>query len=288
MEWALTIAKTLDRIEENLLSEELTLGSLCREAALSESHLQRAFNILTGMSIVDYIRRRRLTLAAQELATTDNRVIDVALKYLYETPEAFNKAFRRHHGISPVEARRPGVTLNACTRLSIEIHVKGAPNMNYKLLEKEAFKLIGKTLNTTTENGANLREIPEFWSQLNQNGEVEKMIQIPGIRELVGACIMEDITGQTFDYSIAAMVDQETEVPEGMDVYEVPPLTWAVFECIGAMPDAIQNGFKQIYSEWFPSTGYEHAPGPELEVYPKGNPMSEDYYSEIWVPIIKK
>lgn len=289
MEWVTTIAKAIDLIETELLSDELTLARICKGATISESHLQRAFSMLTGMSISDYIRRRRLTLAAQELATSDVRVIDMAFKYHYETPEAFNKAFKRQHGISPIEARKPGVTLNACTRLTIEITLKGAPSMNYKLIEKEAFYLVGKSITTTAENGENMEKIPMFWAESESNGTIEKLCQIEGMKHLVGACLMDDLSGKTFEYGICSLI--EGSIPVESDefmTYAVSPQTWAVFECVGAMPHAIQKVWHQIFAEWFPATGYEHAMAPELEVYPPGDSSSEDYYCEIWIPIVKK
>ena len=160
--------------------------------------------------------------------------------------------------------------------------------MNFKIIEKEKFYLVGKHIQTTSENGANHVEIPEFWQTAGTDGTVSKVFQVPGIKALVGACIMEDPSVNTFKYGICALVDEKPVEALELQVTEVGASHWAVFESIGPMPHAIQKVWQQIFSEWFPTSGYVHGNGPELEVYPEGDTSSETYYAEVWIPIVQK
>lgn len=160
--------------------------------------------------------------------------------------------------------------------------------MNVKIIEKEKFYLVGRHITTTSENGANHTEIPEFWQSAGADGTVSKVFQVPGIKELVGACIMADPVGKTFDYGICALVDEKPVDTMGFEVTEVGASSWAVFESRGAMPDAIQKVWQQIFAEWFPTSGYVHGNGPELEIYPEGDTTSESYYAEVWIPVVKQ
>ncbi|QPQ31864.1 AraC family transcriptional regulator [Lysinibacillus sp. JNUCC 51] len=286
MSWIESIQKAINYIEEHLL-DDITMEQIAREVNSSVFHFQRTFSILTDMSIADYIRRRRLTLAAQELINTEQKVIDLAYKYGYDSPEAFTKAFRKQHQLTPSEARKKQGQLQSYNRLVIQVSLKGAEPMKYKIVEKEKFQVVGVKRTYNSQNGENLQGIPQFWNEMNSKNFDHQLIQLNNgsIKGTLGVCVPNTTQGQNgfIDYWIAT--DHVGEVGENLLAMEVPASKWVVFEVHGPMPDAMQNTWKQIYSEWFPSNPYKPAGTAELEVYPDEDAYSADSYSEIWIPI---
>lgn len=285
MGWVESLQKAIDYMEEHLL-DDISIESIAKQANVSEFHFQRIFSVLTDITVGDYLRRRRLTLAAQELSTTDRKIIDIALKYGYDTPESFSKAFRRQHGITPSQARNYSGGLKSYNRLSIQVTLKGADPMNYKIVEKESFKVVGVKREFSCENGENLAGIPKMWDDVHVDGTNELLFDLNNgqIKGVLGVCVDKRAPGSPLmDYWIGT--DHNGVTPEGLLELEIPASKWGVFEVHGAMPDAMQNTWKQIISEWFPSSHYQHAGTPDLEVYSNGNPSSPDYYSEIWIPL---
>lgn len=286
MEWLNRLRESIDYLEEHMESK-LDIDSAAKIALSSRFHFQRMFHMTTGVTVAEYVRKRRLTLAAQELTTSDIKVIDVALKYGYQTPEAFSKAFQKIHGVNPSEARDLGINLKAYPRISFQIQIKGEKAMNYRIVEREAFKIIGKSKRVTTADGKNFEIIPRFWEESNNNGLCDQLCKLAGGLGLLGVCMDFDHEEEVLTYMIAVEKPQE-EVPGGLIEKEIPAATWAIFESVGPMPNAIQEIWERIFSEWFPATGYEHANAPELEVYLPGNPNDDNYKCEVWIPIIKK
>lgn len=283
------LQRMLDSIEymESNLDNDLFIEDIATIACMSKFHFQRMFNMLTGYTVSEYIRNRRITVAAQELINSRSKVIDVAMKYGYESPESFTKAFRRIHGISPSVARKSSQSLKAYPKLSFQIQLKGDVEMDYKIVEKEAFTVIGKSIRTTTIGGENNRKIATFWDESNRNGFTDKLAKNCGSLGIIGICMDFDKQQENLTYLIGAEKNIE-QTPSDWEMRQIPSAAWAVFPVYGAMPDAMPRVWERIFSEWFPGTGYEHAGGPELEVYPsKDDPSSEDYYSEIWIPIKK-
>ncbi|MDR3644782.1 MAG: AraC family transcriptional regulator [Clostridia bacterium] len=271
-------------MEDHLL-EPFDVDDAAREAGYSTFHFMRMFNMLTGFTVGEYVRNRRLALAGQELALSDAKVVDIALRYGYETHESFTKAFERFHGISPSAARKPGAKLKSVGRLSIQVILKGERAMNYKLLEKDAFTVVGRKINVSSENGENFRVIPEFCNNCNKDGTCETLVKMCDEMGVMGICA--NFQKSRFDYYMAAAY-KGGKIPAGMETLEIPKFTWAVFEAVGPMPDAIQDIWKRIYSEWFPAGEYEEAGGPEIEVYEKGDMSEPEYKSYVWIPVIKK
>ncbi|WP_020617304.1 AraC family transcriptional regulator [Paenibacillus daejeonensis] len=283
MEWLTRMQDALSFIEDHI-TNPLGIEEVAQAAYSSPFHFQRMFRMLTGVSVGEYIRRRRLTLAAQELAVTQARVLDVALKYGYESPEAFAKAFRKAHGITPSAAREPDAQLKAYPRLSFQLSLKGDQDMDYRIVTREAFTVTGKTLVTSCVDGENSREIPAFWNTCNADGTSHRLAQLGGgEHDLLGICADMNAQGDEFTYWIAVEADLPDE--EGLSTRVIPAATWAVFTAVGPMPGAIQEVWQRIFQEWFPSTGYEHTGGPEFELYPPDDPFGEDYRTEIWVPV---
>lgn len=286
MEGLQRMAASIDYIEKNL-EAELHIEHVAAVACMSKFHFQRMFHMLTGVNVAEYIRKRRLTMAAQELIHSKRRVIDVAFKYGYETPESFSKAFRKIHGISPSAVRDQNKQLKAFPRLSFQIQLKGDEEMDYRIVEKEDFTIVGKGIRTTTINGENLRRIPAFWDEVNSNGLSDKLEKSYGAKVVYGACMEFDKEQEKLTYFIG--VESDRNLSSDWEERVIPASTWAIFPVIGPMPDAIPKVWERIFAEWFPATGYEHAGGPELEVYPTdGDVTAEDHHCEIWIPIVKK
>jgi AraC family transcriptional regulator len=281
--WVETLQKAIDYMEKHLL-DDLTVDRIAKQANISPFHFQRAFSLLTGITVGEYLRRRRLTLAAQELSGTNAKVIDIALKYGYETPEAFSKAFRRLHGITPSEARNHSGTLVSYNRLVIQMRLKGAEPMEYKIVQSDRFQIVGIKRRYSYANEEQMAEIPRFWTEVNRDGTADRLVRLNNgqLKGLLGVCVVCN-EEKTMDYWIATQYDGDA--PEGFSTLEIPAAKWAVFAVNGPMPHAMQNAWKRIFSEWLPSSGYEIAGTPEMEVYPAGDPYSPEYRSEIWIPV---
>lgn len=285
MSWIQSMQKAIDFMEQHLL-ENLSMDEVAKAAYTSPYHFQRIFSLLTDTTVAEYLRRRRLTLAVQELRKGDRKIVDVAYKYGYETPESFSRAFRKQHGISPREARSYRGKMTAYNRLVIQVNLKGADPMEYEVVEKEAFHVVGMKEEFSCVNGENLKGIPQMWGKVNGDGTDQKLLKENNgpVKGLLGICVDKTAVKENhIDYWIAT--SHEGGEVQGLESLYVPKAKWAVFGVHGAMPHAMQETWKKIYSEWFPSSGYENAGGPELEVYHDGNPNKEDYYSEIWIPV---
>ena len=273
---------TIDYIEEHLL-EELHLPMIAAATGNLESDLQKTFYALTGISIVEYIRRRRLSLAGYELQKGERSVLEVALKYGYTSPDSFTRAFRQMHGITPSAVKKGGCLLKSYGRITFVLTIKGVNAMNYKIVKKDEMHIIGFKKWFSTENDSQLTEIPKMWDSVTD----ERRQLITGLSNndgVVGLCA--DMYDGGFDYWIGCMSDQVC--PDGLEEMTIPASSWAVFEVIGSMrplPNPMQDIWKRIYSEWLPNSGYKHAMLPEIEYYSAGDMMADDYRSEIWIPI---
>lgn len=280
MNWITSLQTAIHYMEEHLL-EPITIEQIAAQAHLSPFYFQRNFALLTDTTVAEYLRRRRLTLAAHELLHSEHKIIEIAHKYGYDTPESFSKAFRRQHGIAPSEARKHSTSLKSYNRLTIQVQIKGAEPMNYKMIEHPAFSLVGIKQTFSYENGENLREIPKMWDKAYHEGVEDRLFElnngvIPG---LLGVCVDQtEMQANQMEYWIATAYDGD--IPEGLSSLHIPASKWSVFEVEGPMPASMQQVWKQIISEWFPSNAYEHAYLPELEVY--GGP---NVAPQIWIPI---
>lgn len=285
MTWVESLQRAINYMEEHLL-DTLAIDDIANQANVSVFHFQRTFAVLTDTSVGEYIRRRRLTLAAEELLRSDEKIIDLAFKYGYDTPEAFTKAFRRQHGVSPSEVRKGKGKLQSYNRLTIQVSLKGVEPVKYSIVEKEEFQVVGIKREYSVVNNENLVEIPKLWEEVNSNGTTSLLNQLNNgpVKGVLGVCVDQSNTeSRKIDYWIAAA--HEGGQPENFLNLEIPASKWAVFEVRGAMPEAMQKTWERIFSEWFPSSGYRHAGTPELEVYPEDDAYQDDYYSEIWIPV---
>ncbi|HBF65622.1 MAG TPA: AraC family transcriptional regulator, partial [Clostridium sp.] len=253
-------------IEEHL-TEEIDYSEISRIAYCSEYHFKRMFSFLSGITLSEYIRRRRLTLAALDLKDRDLRIIDVAVKYGYGSADSFSRAFHSMHGILPSEARRENTQLKAYPRMTFQLSIKGGCEMNYRIVEKEQFKLVGfKKRVPIVFEGVNpdiakMTELltPDVIKQLKSVSNVEPIGIISASTNFSEERMEE--TGELDHY--IGVATSKNEIAE-FDILEIDASTWAVFESIGPFPDTLQNVWGRIYSEWFPSSGYEVARGPEI------------------------
>lgn len=286
MDWLTRMNHALDLMEKRM-EGRLDLEEIARAAYVSSYHFQRMFHMLTGNTVAEYMRKRKLTLAAQELATASAKVIDVALKYGYDSPESFAKAFRKIHGVTPTEARNPGVCLKAFPRISFHLSLRGDKDMEYRIVEHEALTVIGKSIQMSYQDGEQSRQIPLFWQACHQDGTVAKLSALGSDQNLLGIVMDTQPSREEMTYMIASRSNL-TDEPEGLSLRTIAASTWVIFTAIGPVPGSIQNIFCRVFQEWFPATGYEIAEGPVLEVYPPGDLSAEEYRCEAWIPIAKK
>lgn len=170
-------------------------------------------------------------------------------------------------------------------RITFRLIMKGDKDMDYKIVQKDSFMVTGKILAVSTKDGENFKRIPKFWEECNSNGTSEKLCTMLETGTMLGICMDMDHQNEQFNYMVAV----EGNKPNNEFVArEIPAATWAIFTSIGPMPHAIQRVWQRIFGEFFPTTSFEHAEAPELEVYLEGNPMAEDYKCEVWIPVIKK
>lgn len=285
VEWIESISKAIAYIEDNI-TNELNIEQIAGEVSISPFYFQKGFSMLCGFTISDYIRQRRLTLAGGEIVSSDVKIIDIALKYGYDSPDSFTKAFTRFHGITPTAARRHGAMIKAFAPLKISFTLKGGFCVECKIVKKDSFTVIGHMKKFRYDDA--FTEIPKFWNEYCQTSKVNTVCGMYGVN------MDEKMEGGEFEYIIADDYKEGAEVPEGFVTKTIPAFTWAVFPCRGAMPASMQEVNKRIFSEWLPnSRDYEIAAGYNIEMYeavskyPNGL-QDENYYSEIWIPVKNK
>ena len=285
MDWLDRLNLAINYMEDNL-DAQISYDHAAQIACCSTFHFQRMFSYIAGIPLGEYIRRRRMTEAAFDLHTNGMKVIDAALKYGYESPTSFNRAFQSVHGVSPASARAEGVSLKAYPRISFKISIRGDAEMNYKIETKSAFRVVGAKRRYPMNAEENFSEIPKFWNEQAQAGLIPRLCELMDTPPygILGVCTCMD--GKDFDYFIS--VASGKPLLYGMDEYVVPASTWAIFECVGAMPKAIQELQTRIISEWLPVSGYEYADAPDIEVYGEGDQSSDSYKCEVWLPVAKK
>ena len=291
MNWITGIQRAIDYTEAHI-TEEIDYGAVAREACSSAFHFQRVFSIMCGFTLGDYIRMRRLSLAADELIHSDGKVIDIALKYGYETPESFTRAFSRFHGITPTEARNGG-TVKSFSRLSVKLILTGGNEMDYRIEKPGEIRVVCRRARVRKpESGSSTPDITGFWTRCGQDGTIRALCgripEKPTLNGLLGICFSLETEGDVFPYGIGVEYDG-APAGEGLEVIALPAYTYAVFPFRGKMPDTFIETYRRIVSEFFPSSErYEYAGGVEIEVYTSDRTDDPNYSGEIWIAVNEK
>lgn len=278
MEWINGMNAAINYIEENIL-EEINYCKLGQLAGCSPSHFQRIFTYLSGVTLKEYVKRRRMSLAATELADNSTKVIDVALKYGYSSPTAFTRAFADIHGVTPSEVK-DGVKIVAFPPMKFQMVVKGVTPMNYRIEKKEAFRVLGKSIELKQSIEENFKITPEFWAKSSMDGTVQRLAGMIENLGLLGISTCNNT--DEWRYYIAVATTQEAD---DLEEYVVPACTWAIFPKEGPI-SGMQELENQIVTEWLPTSGYEYANGPDVEVYLNPDPANAKY--EVWIPVMQK
>ncbi|MFE2152806.1 GyrI-like domain-containing protein [Streptomyces lavendulae] len=281
--------QAMEHIEEHL-DRHVEVSELARITLTSEYHFRRLFSSLAGMPLSEYVRRRRLTVAAADVLAGKPTLLEIAVRYGYTSGEAFARAFRALHGVGPGEARRTGAALNAQPRLSFRLTVEGNSTMRYRIVEKEAFRVVGRKA-----------RVPLIYQGVNphiaehvRGIAPETMLRIAALSDqdpegVVSATVrLSDgfEEGSELDY-YHAVVSTVAEPPEDLDVLDCPAGTWAVFENSGPFPEALQQMWGDVAARWIPSNPYEYRPGPEiLRTRPsQDDPAWSD--AQLWIPVAR-
>ncbi|MBD5082249.1 MAG: AraC family transcriptional regulator [Ruminococcaceae bacterium] len=281
MEWVERLNQSLKYIEEHL-TDEIDYEQLGRIACCSAYHYQRMFTYMAGITLAEYIRKRKMSLAAVDLQGGKERIIDIAEKYGYSSPTAFNRAFQSFHGIAPSSVKDEGVSVKTFSPIVFKIAVNGATEMDYRIETKEAFRVIGVSAPLDKEIENNFAVVPGMWGNAAINGTIQKlaaMMNTPPMGLLgVSACNDEE----QWKYFIAVSSNAPSDE---FEEYTVPASTWAIFSGSGTNL-SIQELERRVITEWLPTSGYEYANAPDIEVYLNPDPQNAQY--EVWIPVTKK
>ena len=289
MNWAKQLNESINYIEENLAGE-ISYEAISKIARCSVYNFQRMFSYIADKPLSEYIRSRRLTMAAFDLLNSTEKIIDIALKYGYESQDAFTRAFKNFHSVLPSSVRNEIVQLKSCPRLSFQITIKGENHMNYQIEQWPALKVMGVLHKVKTSTAFEV--IPKIWENAWKDGTMQRFIEnFPDYRPagfLGIAAGGQWGNSEEMNYIIAVTshvdVSECKHIPalEGMQEFSYPAATWAIFEANGELPDATQKVYKQFYTEWLPNSGYELADMPVIECYMQENRQ------EVWIAVIKK
>ncbi len=285
MEWLKRLSSAIAYIENNL-DGEISYEEAARIACCSPYYFGRMFSYAAGISLSDYVRRRKMTQAAFLLQSTDSKVLDIALKFGYASPTAFNRAFQSVHGLPPIAARKQGCRLNAYPPLRFKISVSGEEPMTYRIEEKEPMQIVGVRIPITEKMEETHKTVPTFWAQILQSDIYSRICSLSNQKPcgILGLTVYEK-PGEIF-YYIGVSTDRE--VPEGMLACSIPAAAWAVFENEGSFQMSVQSVFKRFLTEWLPFSGYTYAELPDLEVYPFSDNPSRIGHTEVWIAVKKE
>ncbi len=270
---------------ESMLTEDIDLNKAGEVAGCSGFHFGKIFMYLTDMSINTYIRNRRMTLAAYDLQNSDAKVIDISAKYGYESSTAFNRAFKKVHKVAPSKVKNKNISLNYHEPITLNIEVKGNRQFTYSIVRKDAFRVVGTRERYKINLEENFKSVPAQWFKAMMTGKIKRLLKMcdSDKQVLLGVSAFED--EEIFDYYIG--VETKDECPKKFSEYVVPEGEYAVFECVGAIPKALQELQRNIVKDWLPASGYEYGSSPDIEVYYEGDRNSDDYKCEVWLPVVK-
>lgn len=291
MDWIKQLNEVIEYIEENLAGE-ISYDQIGKIAGCSVYNFQRMFSYIADKPLSEYIRNRRLTLAAFDILNTPERIVDIAIKYGYVSQDAFTRAFKGYHGVLPSTVRNNTVRLKSCPKLSFQISIKGASQMNYQIEQFPAFKVTGIVHRVNTARA--FEEIPPIWDNAWKDGTMDRLIGVMQQATHRPTGFLGICTGgqwgdsEQMDYILAATnyveIPGATYItpPEGMQEFAYPAATWVIFEANGKLPEAVQKIYKEFYTEWLPNSGYQLADLPVIESYMEGERQ------EVWIALEKK
>ncbi|MEV0529434.1 AraC family transcriptional regulator [Streptomyces sp. NPDC050439] len=285
--------QAMEQIEAHL-DERIDVADLARTAVTSEYHFRRLFSALAGMPLSEYIRRRRLTVAGAEVLDGERTLLEVAVRYGYSSGEAFARAFRGMHGVGPGEARRGGATLRSQPRMSFRLIVEGSSSMRYKVVERDAFRVVGRKARVPLVHEGVNPDIAEFIRSLGRETlqRIESLSENSeasdhgpeGVISVSDKLDASRAEGTELDYWHGVVSGADSEVPDDMDALAVPAGSWAVFESAGPFPQTLQFMWRDVFTQWFPSNPYQSRPGPEI----LRTRLSDDGThadAELWIPV---
>lgn len=281
MEWIERLNKAINYIEEHL-TDEIDYDRLGQIACCSAYHFQRMFTYMAGITLSEYIRRRKMSLAAVDLQGGNEKIIDIAEKYGYSSPTAFNRAFQNIHGVAPSTVKNKSVSVKSFPPIVFKITIKGVGEMNYRIETKSAFRIIGVSQPLHKEIENNFAIVPKMWQDAVVNGTIQKLASLidTPLKGLLGVSVCND--EEQWKYFIAV---SSTKKVDKFEEYIIPETTWAIFSGSGTN-QTIQDLEQRIITEWLPTSGYEYANAPDIEVYLNPDPQNAKY--EVWIPVKKK
>ena len=270
---------TIDYIE-TVLEDEIDEKKITHLSGYSYAMFSRLFSILTETTLSEYLRGRKLTEAAIALRDTDEKVIDIAFRFGYESSDSFGTAFKNFHGFTPSEVRN-GKPFKLVSRIQLALTVKGGRSMNITIQKKGSFTVAG-----FNEENINSSLCPKVWNKLYEKYSQEELASL-GDGESVGIC--HDVESpNVINYMAGYIVtDVDKAKSMGLDILEVEEAEYAIVELKGVVPECIHNGWKYVMEVFFPEHGYVHSGSPDFEYYYEGNMDSKDYKMELWIPIVK-
>jgi AraC family transcriptional regulator len=286
-----TVIATLNRLVEYVedhLSEDLDVAELSRGLGTTEYHLRRMFSSLAGLPLSEYVRRRRMTVAAGDVLS-DGDLLDVAVRYGYGSTEAFGRAFRAVHGTSPSDARRSGGPLRTQPQLRFRLTVEGNTPMDTRITHKTAFRLIGHAARVpliyegiNPHIQAHIASLPASeHARLKELSSTEPT----GLLQVSADVDTDYAEGSDLTYLHGVAVETGTPVPDDLDAIDVPAGDWAVFRTEGPHPDTLQSTWAATATDWFPSNPWRLRPGPSIVSVLDRSPDFSIATCELWLPV---
>lgn len=281
---------------EEHICEDISYVEVAKYVHMSSYDFHRTFSFIAGMTANEYIRKRRLTLAARELQTTDISVIDAAYKYGYKSPESFSKAFSRFHGSTPKQAKQKGAKLHLFNPLVVKLTLEGGSVMDYRIEHRDSQQFIARVKAFPNEiiNDNNDQSISEFWAECYERNLIEpmKLLRTEGKRELYGLCSPVKDSETHFNYGIGIVIDENTDtakreelIRNGYSIWNTEPSDYAVFPCFGSDGSCLSEMWSRFFREFVPQTGYTQTDDTDYEIYFEN--AESGLFCELWIPVKK-
>ena len=271
--------QTMNYLEQQL-TEEVDMKKFQQLSGYSYPLFSRLFSILADMTLAEYLRNRRLSEAVMDLRESSEKVIDIAMKYGYDSADAFSAAFKKFHDATPSEVRN-GKPYRVFPKLQLSLKITGGKNMDIKIQKKPAFIVAGVLLEAIDNS-----KCPSAWEQLYAHHSIENLESL-GRGQSYGVC--SDVKeGEIINYMAAYDVTDKTKAEElGLSIKDIPAAEYAIVPVKGPIPASIHNAWKYVLEVFFPETGYRHSGAPDFEVYTEGDMSSPEYQMELWIPVSK-